>query len=62
MPTLPKGMARGLKVRAKHLGYKRKLLAVGSTSAKRMFFDCPKYGGKISVEDYFAKGNGTYLY
>ena len=56
MPTLPKGMIKSIRVRATHLGYRKKLFAIASTSARSTYFDCAKHGGKISVEQYFLKG------
>jgi len=56
MPTLPRGMVKSIRVNTLHLGYRKKLLAVGTTSPRDTHFDCEKYGGKISVEQYFLKG------
>ena len=55
MPTLPKGMVKSIRVRAIHLGYRKKLFAIASTTARNTYFECDKYG-KISVEQYFLKG------
>ena len=55
MPTIPKAMMKSITVRVKHLGYKKKLHAVGTTSARNTYFDCEEFGGKISVEQYFLK-------
>lgn len=56
MPTIPKAMMKSINVRANHLGYKRKLHAIGSTSARNTYFECEEFGGKkISVEQYFLK-------
>ena len=55
MPTLPKAMAKSITVKARHLGYKKKLHAIGTTSARNTYFDCEEFGGKISVEHYFLK-------
>lgn len=55
MPTLPKGMSKNLKVKTLHLGHKRKLAAIGTTSARNTFFDCEELGGRVSVEHYFTK-------
>jgi len=55
MPTLPKGIVKSIRVRTLHLGYRKKLLAIGSTSARNTYFDCAEMGGKVSVEQYFAK-------
>ncbi|KAF8804178.1 argonaute-like protein [Phlegmacium glaucopus] len=55
MPTLPKAMVQSIRIKVKHLGYKRKLVAIGTTSARNTYFDCEEYGGKISVEQYFLK-------
>lgn len=55
MPTLPKAMTKCITVKVEHLGYKRKLRAIGSTSARSTYFDCEEFGGKISVEKYFLK-------
>ena len=55
MPTLPKAMMKSISVRVQHLGYKRKLHAIGTTSARNTYFDCEEFGGRISVEQYFLK-------
>lgn len=55
MPTLPKAMIKSINIRVQHLGYKRKLQAIGTTSARNTYFDCEEFGGKISVEQYFLK-------
>ncbi|KAF8907085.1 argonaute-like protein [Gymnopilus junonius] len=58
MPTLPKGLSRNLKVKTLHLGHKKKVNAIGTTSARNTFFECEELagpGGKVSVEQYFAK-------
>jgi len=55
MPTLPQSMVNALKVKTTHLGYRKKLLAVGTQSPRNLFFDCAEFGGKISVEQYFLK-------
>ena len=55
MPTLPKGMVKSLKVKTRHLGHKKKVLAIGTRSARNTFFDCPELGGQVSVEVYFSK-------
>ncbi|KAG2034653.1 Piwi domain-containing protein [Suillus americanus] len=46
-----------LKVTTGHLGYKQKkpIKKIMSTSARRTFFHCEEYHGKISVEEYFKK-------
>ncbi|KAG2110170.1 Piwi domain-containing protein [Suillus cothurnatus] len=46
-----------LKVTTRHLGYKQKkpIKKIMSTSARRTFFHCEEYNGKISVEDYFKR-------
>ena len=55
MPTLPKAMMKSISVRVQHLGYKRKLQAIGTTSARNTYFDCEEFGGKVSVEQYFLR-------
>jgi eukaryotic translation initiation factor 2C len=55
MPTLPKAMTKSITVKVEHLGYKRKLQAIGTTSARSTFFDCEEFGGRISVEQYFLR-------
>jgi len=55
MPSLPKGLVKSIKVKTLHLGYKKKLLSVGLTSARNTHFDCEEFGGRISVEQYFQK-------
>lgn len=54
MPTLPKSMAR-IKVRLQHLGYKKPIKKVGTTSARNTKFDCKELGGIVTVEQYFLK-------
>jgi len=60
MPTLPKAMIKSISVRAKHLGYKKKLFAIGTTSARNTYFDCEEFNGKISVEQYFLKSKSRH--
>ena len=55
MPTLPKAMVKSIKVKTLHLGHKRKLNAIGTTSARRTSFDCEELGGRVTVEVYFQK-------
>lgn len=54
MPSLPDKMVKSIKVRTSHLGYKKKLYRIMTTSARDTFFE--KDGKKISVEDYFKTG------
>jgi hypothetical protein len=55
MPTLPKSLVKSIHVRTLHLGYKKKLFAIGTSSARNQKFDCAELGGMISVEQYFSK-------
>ena len=55
MPNLPKAMVKSIKIKTLHLGYKKKLNAIGNLSARKMAFDCQEYGGRITVENYFKK-------
>ena len=55
MPTLSKAMIRSIKVRTLHLNHRKKLLAIGTTTARNTFFPSPEYGGNISVEQFFKK-------
>ncbi|KAJ7235089.1 ribonuclease H-like domain-containing protein [Mycena haematopus] len=57
MPTLPRGLAKSVKVTTNHLGSKRRksIRAFASTSASNTFFNCEEFGGRISVEKYFLK-------
>lgn len=55
LPTLPKAMVKSLKVRTLHLKYTKKVLAIGSRSARQEVFDCADLGGRVSVEQYFQK-------
>jgi hypothetical protein len=55
MPTLPKAMVKSIKVKTLHLGYRKKLNAIGTTTARKTTFDCEEYGGRITVETYFQK-------
>ena len=61
MPTLPQSMVNALKVKTTHLGYRKKLQAVGTQSPRNFFFDCAELGGKVSVEQYFLKST-AFLY
>jgi len=54
MPSLPEKIAKSIKVRTLHLGHKKKLFKVMTTSARNTYFD--KDGKKTSVEDYFKTG------
>ncbi|KAJ2936747.1 hypothetical protein H1R20_g354, partial [Candolleomyces eurysporus] len=55
MPTLSKAMIRSIKVRTLHLHHRKKLTAIGTTTARNTFFPCAEYGGNISVEQFFKK-------
>ncbi|KAJ6632516.1 Piwi-domain-containing protein [Mycena sp. CBHHK59/15] len=57
MPNLPKATACSIKVTTKHLGFKMRkpIKMIASTSARNTYFDCAEFGGRISVEQYFAK-------
>ena len=56
MPNLHIGYTRSLaKVKLLHLGYTKKVTSIGTTSARNTYFDCPEFGGKITVEIYFLK-------
>ncbi|KDR72808.1 hypothetical protein GALMADRAFT_158483 [Galerina marginata CBS 339.88] len=55
MATLPKGMVKSIRVKTLHLNHKKKLNAIGTTSARNTFFDCEELGGRVSVEEYFLK-------
>ncbi|KAG7440908.1 argonaute-like protein [Guyanagaster necrorhizus] len=58
MPTLPKALARSIKVVTTHLGYKRhyKLWEIGLKSARDTTFPCEEFGKKdMSVKDFFKK-------
>ena len=59
MPTLPPGWVGKLKVKTRHLGYKKQIKRVGTTSARNTKFQCddPAAGlkGEVSVEEYFSK-------
>ena len=55
MPTLPKAMVKSIKVKTLHLGYKKKLNAIGTLSARKTTFDCEEFGGRVTVEVYFQK-------
>ncbi|KAJ6524443.1 argonaute-like protein [Mycena vulgaris] len=57
MPTLPKAFAKSIKVTTRHLGFKMRkpIKAIASTSARNTYFDCAEFGGRISVEKYFAQ-------
>ncbi|SJL06473.1 uncharacterized protein ARMOST_09812 [Armillaria ostoyae] len=56
MPTLPKELARSIKVTTTHLGHKRryKLWEIGRKSARNTTFPCEEFGKKnMSVEEFF---------
>ncbi|KAF8664851.1 hypothetical protein AX16_000692 [Volvariella volvacea WC 439] len=55
MPTLPKQMVSSIKVKLRHLGYHKKLFAIGTKTPRDTYFDCAEFGGQISVEQYFKK-------
>ncbi|KAF9476154.1 QDE2 protein [Pholiota conissans] len=55
MPTLPKNMVKSIRVKTLHLGYNKKLNAIGNKNARNTVFECEEFGGKISVESYFLK-------
>lgn len=49
-----------LKVRTKHLGYRKPVKAIASVNARQHKFDCKELGGTVTVEAYFLKS--AYLY
>jgi len=55
MPTLPRMMVRFIKIKALHLGRKKKIYAIGNLSARETTFDSQECGGRITVEDYFKR-------
>ena len=59
MPTLPPGMVGKLKVKTRHLNYKKRIKRVGTTSARNTKFPCDDSAaglkGEVSVEEYFLK-------
>ncbi|KAJ7021433.1 argonaute-like protein [Mycena alexandri] len=59
MPTLPKAIAKSIKVTTHHLGFKMRkpIKTIATTSARNTFFDWEESGSKsrISVENYFLK-------
>jgi hypothetical protein len=55
MPTLPKVMVKSINVKVLHLGYRKKLNAIGATTARKTFFDSEELGGRVTVEVYFQK-------
>lgn len=54
MPTLPNSMKK-IKIRTQHLGYKKAIYRVGTTSARNTKFQCDELGGIVTVEQYFSK-------
>ncbi|KAK0452977.1 argonaute-like protein [Desarmillaria tabescens] len=58
MPTLPKELARSIKVVTNHLGHKHryKLWEIGRKSARNTTFPCEEFGKKnMSVEEFFKR-------
>ncbi|KXN85174.1 Protein argonaute 5 [Leucoagaricus sp. SymC.cos] len=51
MPTLPEKMIKSIKVRTSHLGHKKKLSQIMTTSARNTYFEKDKK--RINVENYF---------
>jgi len=48
-------MIRSIKVRTTHLNHRKKLKAIGKTTARNTYFECKEFGGRISVEAFFKK-------
>jgi eukaryotic translation initiation factor 2C len=44
-----------LKVRTKHLGYRKVVTGISNKTARTHRFDCKELGGMITVEEYFRK-------
>lgn len=44
-----------LKVRTKHLGYRKVVTSISSKTSKTHRFDCKELGGMVTVEEYFRK-------
>ncbi|KAK0486559.1 argonaute-like protein [Armillaria novae-zelandiae] len=64
MPTLPKDLARSIKVTTTHLGYRRryKLWGIGRQSARNTTFPCEEFGKKnMSVEEFFKRKHNITL-
>ncbi|KAJ7152964.1 argonaute-like protein [Mycena filopes] len=55
MPTLPKALAKSIKLTTHYLGYKKRkaIKAIAPTSARNTFFE--QDGKKVSVENYFLR-------
>jgi eukaryotic translation initiation factor 2C len=62
--AIPREFMRKVKVSTRYLGYKRVLTIqrVVSVSASRQTFQCPEFGGSISVKDYYFKSAPLYIY
>jgi eukaryotic translation initiation factor 2C len=63
LPTLPPALVKSMHVATRHMGHKRRyrLKAIGTKTARNQEFQCDKYGGKISVENYFKRGTYSFL-
>ncbi|KAG1779924.1 Piwi domain-containing protein [Suillus placidus] len=55
--AMPQRFTQKLKVTTNHLGYKQKkpIKKIMPTTARRTFFHCEEYHGKISIEEYFKR-------
>ena len=53
MPRLPPSIVGSIKVRTQHLGHKKKLFGIGTTTARNQFLTVD--GKKKSVEQYFKE-------
>ncbi|KAJ7704396.1 argonaute-like protein [Mycena rosella] len=51
----PNAFVKGVRIKTRHLGYKKTVKSVFNKSARQHKFDCAEFGGLITVEQYFLK-------
>jgi len=51
-----------LRVRTRHLGYRKTVLAIGENNANQERFLCEELGGTVTVAEYFQRGESPSAY
>ncbi|KAF8881571.1 argonaute-like protein [Infundibulicybe gibba] len=49
MPTLPKSLAKSMKIKTQHLGHTKRVFAIGSTSARNTVFECEEFRNPYNI-------------
>ena len=62
-PNLPKMFGKSiLRVRTRHLGYRKTVLAIGENNANQERFLCEELGGVVTVAEYFRRSESSSMH